>query len=40
MEVAVVGLFTESLGTGGSGADTYLEMMRTNTERIGSALTR
>lgn len=40
VEVAVVGLFTESLGTGGSGADTYLEMMRTNTERIGSALTR
>ena len=40
LDVAVVGLFTESLGTGGSGADTYLEMMRTNTGRITSALSR
>ena len=40
LNVAVVGLFTESLGTGGSGAESYLEMMRTNTERIAAALSR
>lgn len=40
LEVAVVGLFTESLGGPGSGAETYVDMMRTNTERITAALTR
>lgn len=40
LDVAVVGLFTESLGAAGSGAETYLDMMRTNTERIAAALTR
>lgn len=37
--VAVVELFTESLGEPGSGADTYLGMVRTNAERIAAALT-
>lgn len=37
-DIAVVPLFTESLGTEGSGAHTYLEMMRSNTERITQAL--
>lgn len=37
-DIAVVPLFTESLGTEGSGAETYLDMMRANTERITSAL--
>ncbi|MDQ0079594.1 zinc ABC transporter substrate-binding protein AztC [Arthrobacter oryzae] len=37
-DIAVVPLFTESLGTEGSGAHTYLEMMRSNTERITRAL--
>ena len=37
-DIAVVPLFTESLGTEGSGAHTYLEMMRSNTERITHAL--
>lgn len=37
-DIAVVPLFTESLGTEGSGAHTYLEMMRSNTERIAQAL--
>jgi len=40
LDVAVVGLFTESLGVEGSGAETYEQMMRTNTERIVAALTR
>ncbi|MGX5714809.1 zinc ABC transporter substrate-binding protein AztC [Arthrobacter sp. MAHUQ-56] len=37
-DIAVIPLFTESLGTDGSGAATYLDMMRTNTERIAAAL--
>ena len=37
-DIAVVPLFTESLGTEGSGAYTYLEMMQSNTERITQAL--
>jgi len=36
--VAVVDLFTESLGGPGSGAETYLSMQRTNAERIAGAL--
>lgn len=36
--VEVVPLFTESLGPEGSGGATYLEMMRTNAERIADAL--
>ena len=38
LDIAVVPLFTESLGPEGSGAATYLEMMRTNTGRITTAL--
>lgn len=38
-DIAVVPLFTESLGGEGSGAETYLDMMRANTERITNALT-
>lgn len=38
--VAVVPLYTESLGEPGSGADTYVGMMRTNAERIAEALAR
>jgi zinc/manganese transport system substrate-binding protein len=38
IDVAVVELFTESLSAPGSGADTYLTMMRTNTERITTGL--
>ena len=38
-EVAVVELFTESLGEPGSGAETYIDLMRTNAERIVAALT-
>lgn len=37
-DVAVVELFSESLGEEGSAGATYLEMMRTNAERIVSAL--
>ena len=37
-QVAVVGLFTESLGTPGSGAETYTGMQRVNAERIAAAL--
>lgn len=37
-DVAVVELFTESLGEGASGGATYLEMVRTNAERIAEAL--
>ena len=37
-DIDVVPLFTESLGVEGSGADTYLDMMRANTERITEAL--
>ncbi|WP_458114176.1 metal ABC transporter substrate-binding protein [Arthrobacter sp. R1-13] len=37
-DITVVPLFTESLGIEGSGAHTYLEMMRSNTERITKAL--
>lgn len=38
-DVAVVALFTESLGDAGSGGETYLDMVRTNAERIAAALT-
>lgn len=37
-DIEVVPLFTESLGARGSGAHTYLEMMRTNTDGITKAL--
>ncbi len=40
VDVEVVELFTESLTEPGEGADTYLTMMRTNTERIAQGLTR
>ncbi|WP_127793933.1 zinc ABC transporter substrate-binding protein AztC [Agromyces sp. LHK192] len=40
IDVDVVGLFTESLTAPGEGADTYLDMMRANTERIAQGLTR
>ncbi len=36
--VEVVELFSEALGEAGSGADTYLGMVRTNAERIAAAL--
>jgi zinc/manganese transport system substrate-binding protein len=38
IDVAVVELFTESLSEPGEGADSYLTMMRTNTERIATGL--
>lgn len=38
VEVDVAELFTESLTEPGDGADTYLTMMRTNTERIADGL--
>lgn len=38
IDVAVVELFTESLSEPGGGADSYLTMMRTNTERIATGL--
>lgn len=37
-EIAVVELFSESLGDESSGGSTYLEMVRTNAERIAEAL--
>ena len=37
-EVDVVALFTESLGEDGSDAETYVDMLRTNSERIADAL--
>ena len=37
-DIAVVALFTESLGESGSGGATYVEMVRTNAERIAGAL--
>ena len=37
-DVEVVELFAESLGEPGSGADTYVEMQRTNARRIAEAL--
>lgn len=37
-EVEVVELFSESLGDAGSGGETYLDMVRTNAERIAAAL--
>lgn len=40
VDVEVVELFTESLTESGEGADTYLAMMRANTERIAEGLTR
>ena len=39
LDVQVVELFTESLTELGEGAETYLEMMRANTERISAGLT-
>ena len=38
IDVDVVALFTESLGEPGEGADTYLQMMRSNTELIATGL--
>lgn len=38
VDVDVVALFTESLGDPGEGADTYLQMMRSNTELIATGL--
>ncbi|MCU1406568.1 MAG: zinc transporter substrate-binding protein [Glaciihabitans sp.] len=38
IDVAVVDLFTESLSAEGEGAETYLDMMRANTERIATGL--
>lgn len=38
LDVAVEELFTESLTPPGGGAETYLEMMRANTERIATGL--
>ena len=37
-DIEVVELYSGSLGEPGSGADTYLGMTLTNTERISSAL--
>ena len=37
-DVEVVELFSESLGAPGSGAATYIDLMRTNAERIATAL--
>lgn len=37
-DIAVVELFSESLGDEGSGAETYLELIRTNADRIVGAL--
>jgi zinc/manganese transport system substrate-binding protein len=37
-DIEVVELYSESLGEEGSGADTYIGMMRTNAERIAEAL--
>ncbi len=39
-DVAVVELFSESLAGPGSGAATYVEMVRTNAQRIAAALAR
>jgi zinc/manganese transport system substrate-binding protein len=38
VDVAVVELFTESLSEAGEGAEDYLTMMRTNTDRIATGL--
>lgn len=40
VDVRVVELFTESLSPPGGGAESYTEMLATNTERIASGLTR
>jgi zinc/manganese transport system substrate-binding protein len=37
-DVVVVSLYTDSLGGAGTGADTYIGMMRTNAGRIAAAL--
>src|SRR5690606_19623413 len=37
-DVEVVELYTESLGADGSGAETYLGMIRTSADRIAAAL--
>lgn len=37
-DVAIVELFTDSLGQAGSGAESYLDMIRTNAERTADAL--
>ena len=39
VQVEVIELFTESLTEPGEGADTYLTMMRANTDRIADGLT-
>ncbi len=38
VQVDVVELFTESLTAPGEGADSYLQMMRANTQRIADGL--
>jgi zinc/manganese transport system substrate-binding protein len=38
-DIAVVELFSESLGEPGSGGETYLQLIRTNADRILGALT-
>lgn len=38
LDVEVVGLYTDALGEPGSGAETYLELMRTNATTISEAL--
>ena len=37
-DVEVVALFTESLGEPGSGAETYVDMMRTNADLVAGVL--
>ena len=37
-DVTVVALFSDSIGEQGSGAETYIAMMRTNGQRIAEAL--
>jgi len=37
-DIEVVELFSESLGEEGSGAETYLDLIRTNADRIVGAL--
>ncbi len=40
LDIEVIPLFTESLSPAGQGAETYLDMMRTNTSRIVDGLAR
>jgi ABC-type Zn uptake system ZnuABC Zn-binding protein ZnuA len=38
LEIEVVGLYTDALGEPGSGAETYLDLLRTTSQRIADAL--